>query len=181
MAPASRKSTGTSRPRTAGAAPAVSPDTVEAQEVVTVEGEAQPHTADDAPATDVPTPEVAPATDLDGTTTEAQTAAADAAATPPRDLAVLATLADTSGRAATTPYPGAPAPAPVRRLPPLRDTHAWAAENDPTATARVLIDGWRTRVNGVPRFAGKGDRVTAPVDVIEAGIARGTLAPEPQK
>lgn len=98
-----------------------------------------------------------------------------------RDMAALARLADTSGRPAGTPYPtekGVIAPAPVAALPPLKDTFNWSADGDKSLTARVIVDGWRPRINGSSRFASKGDRVTAPEDIINRGVARGSVVLE---
>lgn len=98
-----------------------------------------------------------------------------------RDMAALARLADTSGRPQGTPYKtadGVIAPAPIVVLPPLKDTFNWCADGDRGLTARVLVDGWRPRVNGFSRFASKGDRVTAPEDIINRGVARGSVALE---
>lgn len=172
MAPAPRKTTGTSRPRTKGAAPAVD-ETPEdlgpltAEEVVAVEAPTGPE--EDQEATQAVAEAKAPENE---TTPEA--------ASPGRDFSVLSRLADTSGRAAVTPYPadGVAAPTPVVVPPPLRETHRWVREGDPAATARVLVDGWRVRINGINRFAAKGDRVTAPRDVIEAAVNRGSLLAE---
>lgn len=96
---------------------------------------------------------------------------------PKRDLAALRALADTSGIDPVTPYPadGITAPNPALVLPPLRDTHTWLQDGDKPLTARVLADGWRVRMNYGYRFARKGDRVTAPDDVLRQAASQGLV------
>lgn len=103
------------------------------------------------------------------------------ASAPGRDMDALARLADTSGRPQATPYPteaGVISPSPVKVLPPLGDTFNWSADGDKSLTARVVVDGWRPRINGNSRFASRGDRVTAPEDVINRAVARGSVVLE---
>lgn len=109
---------------------------------------------------------------------EAEKAPEGKAALPPRDLNVLSALADTSGLNLVTPYPGEKTPSPTPVLPALRDTQNWCADGDTPATARVLVDGFRLRVNGGYRFARRGDRIIAPEDVITMGVRRGVLHQE---
>ena len=106
----------------------------------------------------------------------AQAAAAD---TPKRDLAALKALTDTAGTDPVTPYPsptGIPVPTPD--IPARREDLDWTRETDTPATARVLVDGFRIKVNGNYRFAMKGDIVTAPSDIIAANVKRGVLHAE---
>lgn len=93
-----------------------------------------------------------------------------------KDIEALRALADTAGDP-VTPYGGS-SPAPLPPLPPLRAVHHWAREGDPVSTARVVVDGYRTLVNGTYRLALRGDRVTAPSDVIDLGVKRGVLRRE---
>lgn len=115
--------------------------------------------------------------DKDGTArATASPAAADDEA-PARDLTALRRLADTSGDDLVTPYPadGVIAPNPVQVLPELKTSYTWSAEGDTTLTARVLADGWRCLVNKQYQFARRGDRITAPADVIKAAAKHGIV------
>lgn len=98
---------------------------------------------------------------------------------PTRDLAALRRLADTSGDP-VTPYPadGVQAPNPLDLLPEVRATYNWSRENDPSGTARVLADGWRALVSGTYQFARRGDRVTAPLDVLRSAAKHGIVVIE---
>lgn len=98
---------------------------------------------------------------------------------PAPDIATLRALADTSGADPVTPYPGESiTPHPTQVLPPVRDVRNWAKEGDGatnTLTARILADGWRARVSGTYQFARRGDRVTAPADIIKQAAKHGVL------
>lgn len=99
---------------------------------------------------------------------------------PHRDLAALKALADTSGQAPVTPYPegGVLAPRADKRMPVLRNTYDWTREGDVGAVGRILVDGFRARVNGYYRFGRKGDRIVAPADVIDSAVKRGVMLKE---
>lgn len=106
----------------------------------------------------------------------------DTAATG-RDLAALAALADTRpGVQPVTPYPadGYPAPAAAAApvLPLVRNEENWLADNDEGLTCRVLVDGLRAIVNKTYRQAYRGDRITAPADLVRAAAARGAVVIE---
>lgn len=98
----------------------------------------------------------------------------------PVDLRALRALADTSGADPVTPYPadGVLAPNPLDLLPPVGTVWDWSREGDTTATARVLADGWRALVNKQYQFARRGDRVTAPADVLRQAAKHGIVAIE---
>lgn len=95
----------------------------------------------------------------------------------PLDLRALRALADTSGNDPVTPYPadGVLAPNPRDLLPPVGAIWDWSVEGDTTATARVLADGWRALVNKQSHFARRGDRVTAPADVLQRAAKHGIV------
>lgn len=186
-----RKSPATAKaaPSPEGAASAVAKDTtttVEQDAPITVDA-ADVSRETDAPVTEVDAPVDEPITDAQAQAetrtplrafTQEAVDAALAQEVKPRDMAALARLADTSGGVLTTPYPAEPgvtAPAPTRVLPEVRSTFNWTSDGDKPRTGRVLVDGWRARINGSRRFAQLGDRVTAPEDLMTAAAARGTV------
>lgn len=98
---------------------------------------------------------------------------------PKRDLAALRALTDTSGADPVTPYPSPTSiPVPTPDIPAARDNLDWTRETDTPAKARVLVDGFRVKVNNTYRFALKGDIITAPSDIIAANVKRGVLHAE---
>lgn len=97
--------------------------------------------------------------------------------TPPRDLAALRALADVSGYDPVTPYPAddIPAPNPLDLLPEPRSVQNWCRDTDTPLTGRVTPDGWRVQVNGAFQFAMRGDRITAPDDIMRAAESQGVV------